>query len=383
MTLRVYPRETPMRYWLACLLLAGCEPGYLNGIIDLDPPTRLSYTVEPSGKPGDPAGVILRWDNTNNPDVDGWNVYARSATSGPWAFRASTNSNSFHDNGRPELEYYVTASGPGDSESGASNVVHVDERLALARPNTLTSVTLNGAIALIWSDNSYQGSPQGFSYYRVYGASYDQNGNRCGTAWDLEGTTVAPEFRVAALPNGVPRCFAVSAISVEGFESLWSPTQSDTPRPDARNVVLTTRQSADATAGLRFWRDTNNNAKADPGELGRVGPGSAADVDFSVERDGAGRIYLTPVRTGTTIALYGNRPIGDLTEIDYAPTTGYARAGLEAVPGWGYVFQMNGGDQFFRYGAVRVSHVGRDLIILDWSFQTDPGNPELSRGVAP
>lgn len=49
----------------------------------------------------------------------------------------------------------------------------------------------------------------------------------------------------------------------------------------------------------------------------------------------------------------------------------------------GYLFQMNGGDSFFCYGARRVSHVGHDLIILDWAFQTDPGNPELSRGVAP
>jgi len=30
-----------------------------------------------------------------------------------------------------------------------------------------------------------------------------------------------------------------------------------------------------------------------------------------------------------------------------------------------------------RYGALRVTHVGRDYVIFDWSFQTDPGNPEL------
>lgn len=370
-----------MRYWVTCVLLAGCEQDRLIGIgVPLDPPTRLHYDVEPSGTPGNPAGVVLRWDAASDPDVDGWNVYARNATSGPWAFSGSTTSNSFHDNGTPELQYYVTAYGRGDSESSGSNVVTVDERLALARPNSLTSVTLNGAVALFWSDNSNQGSPQGFSYYRIYGTGYDLDANRCDPAWQLEGTTVAPEFRVAALPNGVPRCFAVSAISVEGFESLWSPTRADTPRPDARNVALSTKQAADPTAGFRFWRDQNANGKAELSELGRLGAGSAPDVDFSVDRDAAGRIYLTPVRAGSMIALYGNRTIGDLTEIDLAPTTGYARSALEAVPGWGYVFQMSGGDQFFRYGAVRVSHVGRDLIILDWSFQTDPGNPELNRG---
>ena len=31
------------------------------------------------------------------------------------------------------------------------------------------------------------------------------------------------------------------------------------------------------------------------------------------------------------------------------------------------------------YGAFSVTHVGRQLVILDWSMQTDPGNPELVR----
>jgi hypothetical protein len=39
---------------------------------------------------------------------------------------------------------------------------------------------------------------------------------------------------------------------------------------------------------------------------------------------------------------------------------------------------MAGPDGFARYGAVRVSHVGTDFLILDWSYQTDPGNPELT-----
>ncbi len=33
-----------------------------------------------------------------------------------------------------------------------------------------------------------------------------------------------------------------------------------------------------------------------------------------------------------------------------------------------------------RFGAIRVTHVGREYIIFDWSYQTDPGNPELSVG---
>jgi hypothetical protein len=41
---------------------------------------------------------------------------------------------------------------------------------------------------------------------------------------------------------------------------------------------------------------------------------------------------------------------------------------------------MTAGDEFFRYGAVRLTHVGTSFLILDWAFQTDPGNPELLIG---
>ncbi len=71
--------------------------------------------------------------------------------------------------------------------------------------------------------------------------------------------------------------------------------------------------------------------------------------------------------------------MADLSSIDVAPSATYGTAGIEALPGWGYVFQTDGGDGFHRYGAVRVTHVGQNYLILDWSFQTDYGNPELLR----
>jgi hypothetical protein len=97
-----------------------------------------------------------------------------------------------------------------------------------------------------------------------------------------------------------------------------------------------------------------------------------------VDRDGVGDLYLTPVRVGTGVEYYDeNNPVEDLTSIDFAADRTYRTSGILAIPGYGYVFEMNGGDGFKRYGAVRVSHVGRDFLILDWAYQTDPGNPEL------
>jgi hypothetical protein len=366
--------------WLVLPLfaLAACTETQIIGSGALvPPPSNLIYTVEPSGTPGAPSGVLLEWDYDSDPNLAVWHVYSRGSRSGSFRLRGSTTSNSFHDEGLPHLEYYVTAEDVDGAETSPSNVVLVDERLALEQPATLVSTTLNGAIALAWSDNAYTGDPAGFRIYRVYSASYDLDQDLCGQAWSLEGSTVAPEFVAGALANGVPRCFGVSAVSVEGFESLWSPIRSDTPRPDARNLVLYARQAQDAGSGFRFWRDLDGDSFADASELGLVQPGSAASNDFSVERDVNGALFLTPVRAGTGVAVYGPAPVADLTGIDYAPNIAYGQGGIEALPGWGYVFETDGGDGFARYAAVRVTHVGQSFLILDWAFQTDHGNPEL------
>jgi hypothetical protein len=199
----------------------------------------------------------------------------------------------------------------------------------------------------------------------------------CGNTWSLEGTTISPEFLVAALSNGVGRCYAVSAESIEGWESLWSDWKADTPRPDARNVLIYPFQADPDHSGFRFFQDLNGDGKAGAQELGIVAAGDSPIVDFWLDRDTNGDLWITPARTGVQVALYGDAPVEDLTSIDVAPTTGYATSAIQAVPGWGYVFKMPGGDGFARFGALRVTHASSQYLILDWSYQTDPGNPEL------
>jgi hypothetical protein len=247
-------------------------------------------------------------------------------------------------------------------------------------PNTLSSVSLDGAVALTWSDNPFQADPGLFQSYRVYTTSYDIDADppRCGTDWQLEGTTVAPEFLVGALENGVPRCFSVTAFSVDGAESDRSPVRPDTPRPDARNVVLFAVQERADASGFRFWEDLNNDDEAQGPELGSVRNGHEGSIDFFVDRDLSGDLFLTPVRAGTGVEYADDtRPMDDLTSIDFAPDQVYQTTSIQAVPGFGYIFEMDGQDGFKRYGALRVTHVGQDFLIVDWAFQTDPGNPEL------
>jgi hypothetical protein len=259
-------------------------------------------------------------------------------------------------------------------------------------PADLFSTTLNGGVALTWPDNAYTSDPANFQSYRIYSTSYNIDApagtDPCGTSWRLEGTTVAPEFLVGAMVNGVSRCFSVTAANHDGVESNRSKTVSDTPRPESRNQAVYAIQVNPDSSGFRFWDDDGDNVVED-GELGRVRNGTASDVDFYVDRDGSGRLFLTPSRAGTGVEFYSLDPIGDLTSIDEAPCPAapdpnacsrFASTPIEAAPGMGYVFEMEAGDQFLRYGSVRVTHVGPTLLILDWAFQTDPGNPELLVG---
>jgi hypothetical protein len=360
------------------LAVIGCEPTtFIDSPGLVAPPANLHYALDPSGDPDRPAGILLLWDDVPDPALASYRIYSRGNTGGTYGLRGETSSNTFHDNGVPHLQYFVVAVDANGDESDPSAVVTVDERLQLERPASLTSISLNGAIHLDWSDNAFVADPQRFQWYRVYSASYDLDQGLCGSDWSLEGTTVAPEFLAGALANGVPRCYGVSAISREGYESLWSPLRQDTPRPDSRNVLVFAFDANTPLAGFRFWDDVNQDGLAQPTELGLVQDGSRTDIDFWVYRDPAdSTLWVVPEFSGTTLRLYASTPIGDLTDIDFAPAGGYSRAMIQAAPGFGYVFQIIEGS-ILRYGALRVTHVGRDYLIFDWSLQTDPGNPEL------
>lgn len=346
---------------------------------NVPPPQNLYYELEPSGDPEAPLGVLLFWDEVFDDDLLVYRIYS-SSDDAVYALRGETTSNTFHDNGQPELYYYVVAVDLDGNESAPSQSVLIDERLRLEAPDWLVGTSLDEAVHLAWSDNPFTSEPSGFKQYRVYSASYTLGDAFCGDDWSLEGTTIAPEFLVGVLTNGFSRCFAVSAESIEGWESLWSPTWADTPRPDSRNVIMAAYEADQTISGFRFWRDANSDGVAARSELGLVLDGNRTDLDFVISRDAQGDFYLTPVRTGTRVALYGNTPVEDLTSIDIAPETGFSAVPIQAVPMWAYVFEMDGGDGYARYGALRVTHVGTDYMIFDWSYQTDPGNPELSIG---
>ncbi|HEY7194329.1 MAG TPA: hypothetical protein VH439_11355, partial [Gemmatimonadales bacterium] len=374
-----------MRVLLSLVLLAtvGCQMSPVDngggggGGVGPSTPANLTYELDPSGDPNRPLGILLLWDDVPDAGLASYRIYSRASTSGSFGLRGETTSNTFHDNGVPHLQYLVTAVDVNGNESASSNVITVDERLQLDSAAWLTSISLNGAIHLEWDDNPYLSAPTRFKWYRIYSTDYDLDAGLCGTGWVLEGTTVAPEFLASAMTNGVPRCFGVSAISREGYESLWSPLRQDTPRPDARNTLVFAYNKDQGESGFRFWQDVNNDGRTQASELGLVQDGNLASIDFWVYQDPTdSTLWIVPEFSGTQIRQYGSGPVADLTDIDFAPASGYTSNMIQAVPGYGYVFQIVEGTTL-RYGALRVTHVGRDYMIFDWSFQTDPGNPEL------
>jgi hypothetical protein len=367
-----------LRYALlaAGLVIVGCR-NYATVVgTTLLPPQNLSYQLDQSGNATSPAGILLVWDDVLSPNLSSYRVYSRASTTGSFLLRGETTSNTFHDNGVPHLQYYVTAVDVNGGESDASNIVTVNEYLQIQKPAFLTTISLDSAIHLDWDDTPFSADPARFKWYRVYSAGFDLAQNACSN-WALEGTTVSHEFLAAQLTNGVTRCYGVSAVDTLGYESLWSPVMSDTPRPDARNVLVWAYEVNAAQSGFRFWNDANGNGYGDPGELGLVQDGTRTDIDFWLHLEPDSTLWFVPEFAGDSMQLYANSPIADLTSINFAPASGYTRNMYQAVPGYGYVFQRLENGQY-HYSALRVTAVSRQYVIFDWSSQTDPGNPELS-----
>ena len=361
----------------ASLLGLGCRNDTTAVLPTLAPPERLAYQLEPSGDPNRPAGILLVWDDVASSALAGYRVYSRGNTSGGYGLRAETSSNTFHDNGVPHLQYFVTAVDVDGGESDPSNVVTVNEYLQIPRPATISSISLDRAVHLDWDDTPFLSNPAKFKWYRVYSATYDLDQALCLNDWALEGTSVANEFLAAQLNNGEPRCFAVSAVDILGYESLWSDRWQDTPRPDARNVLVSAYEVNQAQSGFRFWSDANGNGRGDPGELGLVQDGNRTDIDFWIHLQASdSTVWIVPEFAGDSMRLYSASPVPDLTAIDFAPDAGYNRNMFEAAAGFGYVFQRLENSQY-HYAGLRVTHVARQYVIFDWSVQTDPGNPEL------
>lgn len=360
-----------IRSTFAFLLLAfaaACDEGFFTGIGG-DDPRNLQYRLVGGDAAGVPLGVLLTWDPPEQREAWTYAVYSRTSTAGEWYLAGITTSPTFHDAGAPQRQYYVAARDEDDYEFGETRPITIDFGAILPAPQGLTSVTLNRGVHLAWANNAYQASPERFEHYRVYSTSYSTAAGCATDRWQLEGTTITPAFVISGLTNGVTRCFAVSALSRTGIESDLSASRTDTPRYDARHVVVDAFEAKPATAGFMF----HDVAGA---RFGAVTDGLRGDIDFRVERAPGGGFLLRTYRAEVRFAPLGTTPVPDLSTVDVAPASGYTDTAVEALPGHAYAIRIARADGI-RYGVVRVAYVAASHIVIDWAYQTDPGNPEL------
>src|SRR5438876_11774640 len=101
-----------MRVLLSFVLLVAvaCQPSLVGpGGSAPSTPANLTYELEPSGDPNRPLGILLMWDDVTDANFASYRAYSRSSSRRPYGLRGETSSNTFHDNGVPHLDYFLTS----------------------------------------------------------------------------------------------------------------------------------------------------------------------------------------------------------------------------------------------------------------------------------
>jgi hypothetical protein len=85
----------------------------------------------------------------------------------------------------------------------------------------------------------------------------------------------------------------------------------------------------------------------------------------------------------TTALKCGVASDGDCVALDRAPLTGYTTLDMALFPQATYVLRVPGDDGGMHYGAVRITLQGFDqndlaIMIFDWAYQLQAGNPDLA-----
>ncbi len=327
--------------------------------------------------------VYLTWELAPGWNGESFRVYGRRVTDADYYLIAEvTNCSegvcSYTDvNVLPDVtyEYYVAAYDPDtglESASEYSVEVYVPRPVPPPVPQGLEVVALDGAAYLRWSDNARQADD--FSFYRVYLA--DPGGDDF-----LLGETDSEGFLDLLAENGRTYTYFVTSVDDQGHESAAGAAAEGTPRPDYHGEWLYSYADRPEQSGFRFAADETTYPVVD---------GDAPGRHFRLEVDGAGWWLVpgpgTQVYDGwweTTALKCGVGADEDCVSVDVAPLTGYTTQDVALVPQATYVLRVVGDDGAVHYGALRVTLLGQDqagdaIMIFDWAYQLQPGNPNLA-----
>jgi len=361
---------------VSLLSLAACANDVVN-------------VVDDSGVPAPPlavaadyfaGSVTVTWELSPAWNGEAFRVYSRRLTDSELLFIAEVTSCiedfcSYEDlNVVPDesYEYLVSAVNAAGVETDAAETVEVfvPQPVPPPVPDLPAVVALDDANYVTWADGSRAAGD--FSHYKVY---LDDPGGAL-----LLGETDSEGFLDLLAENGVTLGYFVTAVDADGHESEGSAVARGTPRPDFAGELLYDFTDVPGSSGFLFTEDESIVPVVDGSDFG--------GFDFRLENDAAGwwlvvgaNAAVFPSGFATTALKCGPAADEGCVDVTTAPLTGYDTQDVQLFTETSYVLRVPGADGQMHYGVIRVTHLGADqngdLMIFDWAFQLQAGNPDL------
>jgi hypothetical protein len=220
------------------------------------------------------------------------------------------------------------------------------------RVDSVYSVTGDGEVTVYWRANQ----ENDIDFYKVY-----RNNAATGT-FHLVGSTPQVSFVDNTVVNGNTYFYALSAVDLAGQESAELSFENvfDTPRPEGFAVSLTNTFAVDSVSGWDFDTRTRH---------------PSLDVATDMYYGAASGHFLVYVPADTKIQDAGYVALRD---VDFGPpaNAGWSTDGqVEAIVGHSYMVLTRDNN----YAKFEVKSRNLTSMVLDWAYQTDTGNPELTR----
>lgn len=360
------------------LALAGCDDDviFVGGVPAAPQDVAASYY----------GGVVtVTWALASDWNGEPFRVYSRRITDSDYFFIAEVTNcaggfceyDDINIVSGETYEYYVAAVDPDSGLETASDfsvTVLVPAAVAPPAPNGVLVVALDNANFIQWGDGARQATD--FSFYRVYQQGADNEEFLLGET-DSEG------FLDLLAANGDSYAYFVTAVDSDGHESAASAVAWGTPRPDFHGEWVWDHFARPADSGFRFQSSDGANP---------IVMGNSSLRHFRLEVDSFG-FWLVP---GPDAAVY---PVGFATtalkcqvgaddncsDVSTAPTSGYVGQDMQLESQTSYVLRVLGDDGEVHYAVIRVGMLGYDqnddgIMIFDWAYQLQAGNPDLISG---
>ncbi len=240
-----------------------------------------------------------------------------------------------------------------------------------AVPNGVFSVTGNQVVTVYWNDIYYDEVDDlvGYLIYRFcpeLPGDSPEVGPYClvaEVAWDenYDSSSLVHWFDDYDVINGETYYYAVSAFDATGNQSALSfELVGDTPRPEGIEVRLFNLD------GYDFSSLTGNVIECD-----------SPFADICMEYEGNIPFVHTADSHGVLIQDYG---LIDLAWVDWAPSDGYSNTGYcELIEGHSYILRIvEPQTTELHFAKFWVYDITSSYVEIDWAYQVDPDNPELS-----